>query len=547
MLTVNQINKSYGITPVLQNISFSINPGDRCGLIGINGSGKTTLLRILNGKVKPDSGTFRFSPANLRAGYLPQGANFEDQDTIESFLDRYCGNQEALALELEQLSASIMIDEANQELQTRFDEILALLEISRESANRKESVLVAFGLDRAGQDTPVSHLSGGQKIRLILASVLLTNPGLLLLDEPTNHLDIAMLTWLESWINQFKGAVMIVSHDRIFLDNTVNKILELDEHTHEINTYHGNYCDYLKSKQEEQDKHWQRYKDQQDEIQRLQIAAMDMRSKAKYRPGGKTDPSKTDGFSIGFFANRTKEIIQKAKNIEKRVDSLLSDESIDKPARTWQMRIDFGDQPRSGREVLQLSDLAIGYGKSALLKDINQTLRYGERVAFIGANGSGKTTLLKTISGEIAALHGQVRLGANVNLGYMTQEQRELDPKLNALESMQKFAAINETGQRSFLSKFLFKGDEVFIPVEKLSFGERARLSLACLVAAGCNFLILDEPVNHLDIPSRTQFELALSNFKGTILAVVHDRYFINAFAKSIWEVAGDTIIMREI
>ena len=547
MLTVNQINKSYGITSVLKNISFTINSGDRCGLIGINGSGKSTLLRILNGQVKADSGTFRYSPSDLRVGYLPQGADFDNQDTIRTFLDRYCGNQEALALELENLSASIMHQENNTALQTRFDEILALMEISRDCVNRKDPVLAAFSLDLMPQDTPVSHLSGGQKTRLMLAGVLLTNPGLLLLDEPTNHLDIAMLNWLEKWIKAFKGAVMIVSHDRVFLDNTVNSILELDEHTHEMKAYNGNYSDYLTAKQEEQEKQWQSYKDQQEEIQRLRMAAMEMRSKAKYRPGGKTDPSKTDGFSIGFFANRTKEVIQKAKNIEKRVESLLTDERIDKPARTWHMRIDFGEQPRSGREVLQLSELAIGYNNSALLQEINLTLYYGERVALIGANGSGKTTLLKTINGEIAPLHGQVRLGANVQLGYMTQEQRELNPKLNALESLQKSAAMNETEQRSFLSKFLFKGDDVFVPVEKLSFGERARLSLACLVAAGCNFLILDEPVNHLDIPSRTQFEQALSNFKGTILAVVHDRYFINAFARSIWEVDGNTISIREI
>src|SRR5665648_218968 len=196
MLTVNQINKSYGITPVLQNISFTINPGDRCGLIGINGSGKSTLLRILNGQVKADSGTFRYSPSDLRVGYLPQGADFDNQETIQSFLDRYCGNQETLALELEQLSARITLGERNIALQTRFDEILALMEISRECVNRKDSVLANFSLDLIPQDTPVSHLSGGQKTRLMLAGVLLTAPGLLLLDEPTNHLDIAMLNWL---------------------------------------------------------------------------------------------------------------------------------------------------------------------------------------------------------------------------------------------------------------------------------------------------------------------------------------------------------------
>ncbi len=191
-------------------------------------------------------------------------------------------------------------------------------------------------------------------------------------------------------------------------------------------------------------------------------------------------------------------------------------------------------------------DLTIGYNKLTILEELNLTLRYGDRVALIGPNGSGKTTLLKTITGEITPLKGQIRTGSNVTLGYMTQEQRELDPKLNALECLGKAAAMNETEQRSHLSKFLFKGDEVFVPVEKLSYGERARLSLACLTANGCNFLILDEPVNHLDIPSRTNFEQALSQFEGTVLAVVHDRYFIKAFAKSIWEIHGNSIMTRE-
>ncbi len=216
--------------------------------------------------------------------------------------------------------------------------------------NRREALLVAFGLDRIAFDSPVAHLSGGQKTRLLLAGVLLSEPRLLLLDEPTNHLDIAMLTWLETWVNQFQGAVLIVSHDRTFLDNTVNNIMELDEHTHSLKTYPGNYNDYLETKQSEREKHWQRYKDQQDEIQRLRSAAMEMRSKAKYRKGGKTDPGKTDGFSIGFFANRTKEVVQKAKNIEKRVESLLTDEKIDKPARTWQMRAEFGEQGAAVRK-----------------------------------------------------------------------------------------------------------------------------------------------------------------------------------------------------
>jgi ATP-binding cassette subfamily F protein 3 len=288
------------------------------------------------------------------------------------------------------------------------------------------------------------------------------------------------------------------------------------------------------------------YQDQLEEIDRLRRAASEMRSKAKYRKGGKTDPSKTDGFSIGFFANRTKETIQKAKNIEKRVEKLMN-EGIERPARTWQMRVDFQETPNSGRDVLILDDLSIGYGNLALVNHIDLILRFGERVALIGDNGSGKTTFIKTILGEIPALNGNFHLGSQVHVGYMSQEQSELDPESNVLETISKILSQNETENRSFLSKYLFKGDDVFKKVEKLSYGERARLSLACLVARGCNFLILDEPINHLDIPSRTQFEKALSEFEGTILAVVHDRYFIEGFATQIWEVKNKSIMTREI
>jgi ATP-binding cassette subfamily F protein 3 len=380
----------------------------------------------------------------------------------------------------------------------------------------------------------------------MLLKVLMQNPQLLILDEPTNHLDIGMLEWLENWINQFQGAVLLVSHDRTFLDHTVNGILELDEHSHKISFTQGNYSEYLDQKIAKQDKQMHAYQDQLEEIDRLRRAASEMRSKAKYRKGGKTDPSKTDGFSIGFFANRTKETIQKAKNIEKRVEKLMN-EGIERPARTWQMRVDFQETPNSGRDVLILDDLSIGYGNLALVNHIDLILRFGERVALIGDNGSGKTTFIKTILGEIPALNGNFHLGSQVHVGYMSQEQSELDPESNVLETISKILSQNETENRSFLSKYLFKGDDVFKKVEKLSYGERARLSLACLVAQGCNFLILDEPINHLDIPSRTQFEKALSEFEGTILAVVHDRYFIEGFATQIWEVKNKSIMTREI
>ncbi|PKO16189.1 MAG: hypothetical protein CVU39_09185 [Chloroflexi bacterium HGW-Chloroflexi-10] len=542
MLSVHHVSKSFGLEPVLKDINFSLNPGERWGLVGINGTGKSTLLRILVGDEQADSGSFVFTPSNLRVGYLAQGFVFEPEATIANFIDTQSGNLDFLTNELSTLAERMMQENENEKLQRRYDQILAELELAGQSETRAPAILEALGLGNIIPETQVSHLSGGQKTRLMLAGILLSNPQLLLLDEPTNHLDIDMLRWLEDWLNQFHGAVLIVSHDRTFLDHCVNGILELNEHSHEVKAYIGNYNQFLEQKINEREKQWQAFKDQQDEIIRLQHAASDMRSKAKYRKGGKTDPENTDGFSIGFFANRTKEVIQKAKNIERRVEKMLTEEKIDKPARTWQMRVDFSDLTTSGRDVLVMDSLSVGYGDLVLLNDLNMVLRYGERVALIGPNGCGKTTLVKTITGEIPALGGSFRLGSNVQFGYMTQEQKELETGLNAVETLRKIAAMNETELRSFLSKFLFTGDDVFNLVENMSYGERARLSLACLVASGCNFLILDEPINHLDIPSRTRFEQALTQFDGTVLAIVHDRYFIEGYATQIWEVKGDRI-----
>jgi ATP-binding cassette subfamily F protein 3 len=545
MLQVTQLSKTYGLDPILEDINFTLNLGDRFGLVGINGTGKSTLFRIIVGEESADKGSVNFFPPTLRIGYLPQGMNIDDNSSIGSFLGGALEELSELEEELGRLANSLANYSDNQVDQLRFDYILNRINLIHEIQHQTPVFLNTLGLGDYDLATPVCHLSGGQKTRLMLSKVLMQNPQLLILDEPTNHLDIGMLEWLENWINQFQGAVLIVSHDRTFLDHTVNGILDLDEHSHRITYTNGNYSEYLDQKIAKQDKQLQVYQDQLDEIDRLRRAASEMRSKAKYRKGGKTDPSKTDGFSIGFFANRTKETIQKAKNIEKRVEKLMND-GVEKPARTWQMRVDFLETANSGRDVLVLDDLSIGYGNLDLVNQIDLILRYGERVALIGNNGSGKTTFIKTILGEIPVLKGNFRLGSQVQIGYMSQEQSELDPESNVLETISKKLSQNETENRSFLSKYLFKGDDVFKQVKKLSFGERARLSLACLVAQGCNFLILDEPINHLDIPSRTQFEKALSEFEGTILAVVHDRYFIERFATQIWEVRNKRIMARE-
>ena len=536
MLSVHNISKSFGITPVLNKISFNLNPGEKIGLVGPNGCGKTTLLRILAGMERADSGNFSVSPVGTTPGYLPQALEFPAGETLGSYMQKMQGDSAALERRLQELAEGLAADQTKPGLQQEYDAVLTRLGEAAESEANTPALLAAFGLDELPRDLPVSSLSGGQKTRLGLAGLLLSGSGLLLLDEPTNHLDFAMLEWLENWVQHSRAAVLIVSHDRVFLDRTVETILELDSQTHELKAYPGNYSEYLETKEAERARHWQDYSDQQDEIQRLQSAARHVRGLAQFRKGGKADSG--DKFAKGFFANRGLATVKRAKNIEKRVEHLLTDEKIDKPRDSWQMKMEFSDTPSSSRMVLALDDLSIGYGESVLLAHLNQALTYGEHCVLIGPNGCGKSTLLRTITGKLPALAGRARLGPSVVPGFMTQEQEELVPTLAVLQNLQNIAAMNETSARAFLHKFLFSGDEALLPVSQCSFGMRSRLALACLVAKGCNFLLLDEPLNHLDLPSRNQFERALSSFDGTVLAVVHDRYFIQNFATRIWEIA---------
>jgi ATP-binding cassette subfamily F protein 3 len=524
---------------ILSDISFNLNPGERLGLVGPNGSGKTTLLRILVGEELPDSGTFRFNPPTLRTGYLPQGLTPGVEETLGGFLARLQEDPELLTSRLEQLACKLAQNQHQPALQQAYDATLASLEAASESAGLAPEILAALGLANYPLDTPTTHLSGGQKTRLAMAGVLLSSPQLLLLDEPTNHLDIDMLEWLEGWLAKSpfsrKIAALIVSHDRLFLDNTVTGILELNPETRGLRAYPGNYSAYLDQKLAEQERHWQRYNDQQEEIVRLRAAASAVRDAARFKRGGKGDSG--DKFAKGFFANRTKETVARAKHIEKRLEQLLTVEQIEKPRQSWQMKLDFGDSPPSGRDVVSFNQLAAGYDGRALLSNLDGQIRSGDRLALIGPNGAGKTTLLRTIAGKLPPIQGNLRIGANVRIGYMAQEQETLNPGLNSLETVRQLAPLSETDARAFLHKFLFAQDDVFTPIGQLSYGERARLMLACLVASGCNLLLLDEPINHLDIPSRARFEQALGEFEGTVLAVVHDRFFIQGFATSIWEI----------
>lgn len=540
MLSVNNISKRFGDELILDGISFHISAGERLALVGPNGSGKTTLFSILMGQLKPDSGSFSFQPGDLKVGYLPQGETFLEGETLRDYLDKKGGEFQLRSEELARLADQISQNPGSTALQEKFDQVLADVAAAAEREGETASILTNLGLGHLPGDWPISRLSGGQQTRLGLAGVLLGAPRLLLLDEPTNHLDLPMLRWLEEWFLSFEGAVFYVSHDRAFIDSTATGILELDPATRKVQAYPGNYSDYLAAVLAAREKQQAAFTNQQKEIGRLRDAVERRKGEAKYTKGGKAD---SDKFAKGFYKSRSSGTIRRAKNLEKRIEFLQNEGRIEKPGTSWQLKIDFEDTSAGNRRVLKLQDLTVGYGSLPLLEKIDQEIRLGERIALIGENGKGKTTLLRTILGEIPALAGKVSLGPEVQTGYMAQAQTELNPELTIVKSLLEQGAFSETEARRFLSYYLFTGDDAFKEVGQLSFGERARLSLARIVASGCNFLILDEPINHLDIPSRSRFERALAHFQGAILAVVHDRYFIEGFATRIWELDGNRLI----
>jgi ATP-binding cassette, subfamily F, member 3 len=543
MLSVNNLAKSFADQLIFKDISFVISPGERVGLIGPNGSGKTTLLRIIAGEEQPDRGSVFIDP-HTRVGYLRQGLEYPIGCTLADALH---DPRVDAAAEVERLALASSFDPLRlSEYQAALDRLEALGGYPDQSL--RDNVLQNLGLDQVPLNQEVSTLSGGQKTRLGLAQVLLNAPNLLLLDEPTNHLDLPMLEWLEEWLSEFNGAVLLVSHDRVFLDRSINRVVYLDPQTRTARGYTGNYSDYLEQSLAEREKQWAEYRDQQDEIRRMQqdIARMKARaaksewSASSVKRGG--GMMKLKGFK-DYTQSIAKGVAKKAKSREKKLDRYVeSAERVEKPKQAWQLKVDFGDLPESGKDVLQLTDVNVGYGRLVLLRDLTLSMRHGERIALIGENGKGKSTLIKTIIGQLSPLQGSVRLGVNVRVGYFAQEQDVLDPNATPLESLQAIVPWSETEARSFLHHFLLAGDQPLLPNQLLSYGERARLMLALLVAQGCNFLILDEPINHLDIPSRTQFETALTNFEGTVLAVVHDRYFIQGFASRIWAVESDRV-----
>ncbi len=539
MLTVSHLTKSYDFQSIFENISFSLNPAERVGLVGANGCGKTTLLRILAGVETAGCRARSSRDPDLRLGYLPQGFEPEPGATLGEIIGARAGDAAVLEAELTATAEALACQPDDPGLQATYDDLLRRIQAAE--TGRVATILAGLGLAAVDPALPARLLSGGQQTRLSLALVLLDDPQLLLLDEPTNHLDIAMLEWLEGWLNACPCAALIVSHDRTFLDHTVTRILEMDMQQHSLREYAGNYSDYAAQRQAEIDRQWSAYRDQQEEVRRMKAdiarvkeqAAFTERQASSIRIGG--GDFKIKGYK-SYQQGIAKKVAKKAKSRERKLEHYLeADERVEKPQSSWSLKLSFAQPAHRSHSVIHTEKLSVGYDPGRpLLRDLALDVGAGQRIAITGPNGAGKTTLLRTLAGQLPPLGGEVRLGASQVLGYLAQDQSGLDPARTAVETLDAYFPTH-TEVRSFLAKFLFTGDEPLKPVGLLSYGQRTRLILARLVAEGSTCLLLDEPINHLDIPSRAQFEQALSTFEGAVLAVVHDRYFIERFAEEVW------------
>lgn len=537
MLQVSHLSKTYGVRTILDDVSFVLNRRERAALVGANGAGKTTLLRIIAGLEQPDSGYSRLD-SHTTLGYLPQGQSFANELTLETLVrqgvSKWDGAKramDALANRMEHAASDVALLDEYSAAVARFETLGGY-----DMESRIQEILRGLGLERVSRDLPIEKLSGGQRTRAGLARLLISEPDVLLLDEPTNHLDVQALEWLEVFLGDYSGAALIVSHDRTFLDRTVSLILELDDETHQLTPYHGDYTAYEDAKEHALEKTWAAYRDQQAEIRRLEQDIARTKEHALWVEKTTTSRQPT----VRRYA---KKVAKKALSREKKLNRYLeSDDRIEKPKAGYAMKLEFGEMPHSGQMVLGLEDVGMRFGERWIYRHASLVLSHGERIALVGANGSGKTTLLRNLVGAIEPTQGRVRLGANIRIGYMPQEQETLDAAQTPLALIRSLIPVDETDARHFLHFFMFEGGEVLTPIGNLSYGERARLILAKLVTEKSNVLILDEPINHLDIPSREHFQAALDAFPGTILVAVHDRAFIDRFATGIWAIQDQTL-----
>ncbi|MEB9504772.1 ABC-F type ribosomal protection protein [Bacillus anthracis] len=514
--SVNNVTKSFGGNIIFENISLEIKNGERVGLVGRNGSGKTTIFQLLTGMESLDAGAIHMKKGT-RIGHVAQIPKFDESMTVYEVLSSAFKIEKELEREMRTLEKHMAEEQGSSVLQKLVErygiiqEKFAFLGGYEIEANIMK---VANGL-QVTELFPRSflELSGGEQTKVSLAYMLLQKPDLLLLDEPTNHLDLFAVEWLEQFLKEYNGTVMVISHDRYFLDEVVTKIFDLEDG--EIHVYHTNYSRFVEEKEERLLQEFQAYQEQQKKIKKMKEAIKRLREWANQ-------------------ANPPNEGLHKrARSMERALERM---QKLKKPIlERKQMGLQFEGQDRSGKDVVVIKEVSKGFADHPLFNEVNLHVRFQERAAIVGRNGTGKTTLLKLLLEQIEPDAGEIRIGSSVKIGYLSQHAYG-NRKSNVLEAFREYVAVTEGEARHILAKFLFYGPAVFKKVTQLSGGEKMRLRLAQLMYQDINFLILDEPTNHLDIESREVLEEALEQYNGTILAVSHDRYFLNKlFEKTYW------------
>ncbi len=548
VLEIHEVTKYFGAKLILDKVSLSINRSDRIGLVGENGTGKTTLAKIVMGTLEADAGQIR-GARHLEIGYLPQEADIDEEMTVQQFLERSMGRVDEMRATLEAMEsdmgrADIAPDDFSALLE-RYGQLQE--EFTRrggyESDYRLDQVFVGLDLTHIDRKRSIRTLSGGEKTRTMLASLLLSSPDLLILDEPTNHLDFAAIDWLEAYLLTYQGAMLLISHDRHFLNKVVNQIVELLPVNHQVTVYHGNYDFYLAERERQRAHQMEAYEAQQEEIKTLRRTI-----KTKGFSAGSGRPAK-DGNKMAYDAHGEKAEQVRSREIQAakhRLEELLAD-PISRPANRWRINPDFTPEEFGSRDVIRLTNVSKSYGDRSLFEGVSSTITGGERVVLVGPNGIGKTTLLKMILGLEQPDAGEIRIASGARIGYLDQEQETLDPNRTVLEEFSQGIIAPESEHRANLHKYgLFSDDQVYQKIGSLSVGQRRKLQIAKLIVTRANVLLLDEPTNHLDLESVEQFEHALCEFPGTVLAISHDRFFIERVATVTWSIQNAHIVADE-
>lgn len=519
VMSASNLNKSYGVDVIFDSVSFSVEKGDRIGIVGPNGAGKTTLLSIIAGENTATSGNI-YIRNEYRVGYLKQQDHFFAKGTVIEEAEKNFENLYIMEKEIASFTDKIA-DHTSPAFDRNLEKYTSLLEEYEKKGgytykSELGAVLRNMGFDEEAQQKRIELLSGGERTRLALCCMLLQKPEILMLDEPTNHLDLAMLNWLEQFLKSYDGTIIIVSHDRFFLDRLTNKIFEMQDES--LYEYRGNYSEYVVKRQERMEALLKEYEKQQKEI------------------------AKQEEIIRRFKQHNTEKLVKRAQSREKKLAHM---DVLSRPKKEQEkLKLSFDSNFKSGNDVVIAEDLQKAYGERQLFKGVDLDIKKGETICIIGDNGVGKTTLLKILLGEEKADSGYLKIGYNVDFGYYDQTQKLLDDNETVLgEVKNAYHLYTDTEARSILGRFLFFGDDVFKHISDLSGGEKAKLSLLKLMLSGTNTLVLDEPTNHLDIDSKEVVEAALAEFEGTLIIVSHDRYLLSRLPDRILELTPDGML----